>query len=111
MQKQQRDEVFSSISAEETTIYRGLIREVRAQRKASSTGQFTAREVLGPRMDGLPSGVQDALNAVIARDEMGPMPGEQPPDFELKLMGSEERVRLSSFKGSRPVGLIFGSYT
>ncbi|MED5569244.1 MAG: hypothetical protein VYE19_06220, partial [Chloroflexota bacterium] len=93
MQKQQRDEVFSSISAEETTIYRDLIREVRAQRKASSTGQFTAREVLGPRMDGLPSGVQDALNAVIARDEMGPMPGEQPPDFELKLMGSEERVR------------------
>ena len=56
MQKQQRDEVFSSISAEETTIYRDLIREVRAQRKASSTGQFTAREVLGPRMDGLPSG-------------------------------------------------------
>ncbi len=39
------------------------------------------------------------------------MPGEQPPDFELKLMGSEERVQLSSFKGSRPVGLIFGSYT
>ena len=75
MQKQQRDEVFSSISAEETTIYRGLIREVRAQRKASSTGQFIAREVLEPRMDGLPSRVQDALNAVIARDEMGPMPG------------------------------------
>ena len=47
MQKQQRDEVFSSISAEETTIYRDLIREVRAQRKASSTGQFTARDVLG----------------------------------------------------------------
>ena len=62
-------------------------------------------------MDGLPSGVQDALNAVIAREEMRLMPGEQPPDFELKLMGSEEWVRLSSFKGSRPVGLIFGSYT
>jgi hypothetical protein len=55
--------------------------------------------------------VQDALNAVIARDEMGPMPGEVPQDFELKRMGSEEWVRLSSFKGSRPVGLIFGSYT
>ena len=111
MQKQQRDEVFSRASAEETNIYRDLIREGRTQRKASSTGQFTAREVLGPRTDGLSPAVQDALNAVIARDEMGPMPGEVPLDFELKLMGSEERVRLSSFKGSRPVGLIFGSYT
>ena len=45
------------------------------------------------------------------RDEMGPMAGEQPPDFELKLMGTEERVRLSSFKGNRAVGLLFGSYT
>ena len=71
MQKQQRDEVFISISAEETTIYYDLIREVRAQRKASSIGQFTPREVLGPRMAGLPSGVQDALNAVIARDGDG----------------------------------------
>ena len=111
MQKQQRDEVFSSISAEETAIYRDLIREVWAQRKASSTGQFTAREMLGPRMECLQSGVRDALNAVIARDEMGPMPGEETPGFELKLIGSLERLRLSSFKGSRPVGLIFGSYT
>lgn len=111
MQKQQRDEVFSSISADETTIYRDLIREIRAQCKASFTGQFTPREVLEPRMCDLPPGVQDALNAVIARDEMRPMPGEQPPDFGLKLIGSEDRVRLSSFKGSRPVGLVFGSYT
>lgn len=111
MQKQQRDRVFSSITAEETTIYRDLIREVRAERKASSSGQFTAREVLEPRKGGLSSGVQEALNAVIARDEMGPMPGEQPPDFNLKLMGTEERIRLSSFKGNRAVGLIFGSYT
>ncbi len=111
MQKQQRDLVFSSLTEEENAIYRGLIREVRAERKASSSSQFTAREVLEPRKGGLSSGVQDALDAVIARDGMGPMPGEQPPDFELKLMGSEERVRLSSFKGNRAVGLIFGSYT
>ncbi len=111
MEKRQRDEIFSSISAEETTIYRDLIREVRLERKASSSGQFTAREVLEPRKAGLSCGVQSALDAVIARDEMGPMPGEFPPDFELKLRGSEERVRLSSFKGHRPVGLIFGSYT
>ncbi len=111
MQKQQRDRVFSSLTEEENTIYRNLIREVRSERKASSSSQFTAREVLEPRKSGLSAGVQEALDALIARDEMGPMPGEQPPDFDLKLMGTEERVRLSSFKGNRAVGLIFGSYT
>ena len=111
MQKYQRDRVFSSLTEEENAIYRNLIREVRSERKSSSSSQFTAREVLEPRKGGLSAGVQKALDAVIARDEMGPMAGEQPPDFELKLMGTEERVRLSSFKGNRAVGLIFGSYT
>ena len=111
MQKQQRDRVFSSLTEDENTIYRNLIREVRSERKSSSSSQFTAREVLEPRKGGLSAGVQEALDAVIARDEMGPMAGEQPPDFDLKLMGTEERVRLSSFKGNRAVGLIFGSYT
>ena len=45
------------------------------------------------------------------RDEIGPKVGEQPPDFFLKSLGSEERVRLSSFRGKRPVALAFGSYT
>ncbi len=111
MQKQQRDRVFSSLTEEENTIYRNLIREVRSERKSSSASQCTAREVLEPRKGGLSAGVQEALDAVIARDGMGPMAGEQPPDFDLKLMGTEERVRLSSFKGNRAVGLIFGSYT
>jgi peroxiredoxin len=48
---------------------------------------------------------------VVARDEMGPHVGTVPPDFNLKRMGSEERVRLSSFKGQKAVALIFGSYT
>jgi hypothetical protein len=34
-----------------------------------------------------------------------------PPDFTLKRLGSDERVRLSSFQGKRPVALVFGSYT
>ncbi len=111
MQKQQRDSILSSLSENETEIYRGLIRQVRSERKASSSGQFSAREVLEPRTGGLSSNVVSALDAVIARDEMGPAVGEEPPDFNLRLKGSEERVRLSSFRGDRPVALIFGSYT
>ena len=50
------------------------------------------------------------MEGVVQRDEMGPHAGDVPPNFNLKLMGSENRVRLSSFKGQKPVTLIFGSY-
>lgn len=111
MQKELRDRILISLNQEETDIYRNLIREVRSERKASASGQFTAREVLEPRMDGLSGNVLAALDAVISRDEMGPMAGEEPLDFNLKLKGSGQRVRLSSFRGKRPVALVFGSYT
>ncbi|GEM_PF-1878793 len=38
-------------------------------------------------------------------------PGDPAPDFALKKLGSQERIRLSSFKGKKPVALVFGSYT
>ena len=47
----------------------------------------------------------------MVRDEMGPQLGEYPPDFSLKRLDSDTRVRLSSFRGARPVALVFGSYT
>ena len=111
MQKEQRDSILGRLGPEERTQYRGLIQQVRSERKSSSSHQFTAREVLEPRKDGLSDSLQSALDAIIARDEMGPAVGETPPDFFLKRMGSDERVRLSSFSGKRPVALIFGSYT
>ncbi len=37
--------------------------------------------------------------------------GEPAPDFNLKRTRSTQTVRLSKFKNSRPVALIFGSYT
>ncbi|NOX56625.1 MAG: redoxin domain-containing protein [Planctomycetes bacterium] len=37
--------------------------------------------------------------------------GEKAPDFELKTVDGKKTVRLSSFRGKRPVLLIFGSYT
>ena len=65
-------------------------------------------DAVGADLKGL---LRQAMKAVVVKDEMGPNVGEVPPDFNLKLVGSEERVRLSSFKGQRPVALIFGSYT
>ncbi len=46
---------------------------------------------------------------LLGRDAVGE--GELAPDFALEPARGEGVVRLSSFRGSRPVALIFGSYT
>ena len=38
-------------------------------------------------------------------------PGDPAPDFVLPLRDNSGEVRLSDFRGERPVVLIFGSYT
>jgi hypothetical protein len=38
-------------------------------------------------------------------------PGDMAPDFRLATLDRKEMVQLSSFRGSRPVVLVFGSYT
>jgi hypothetical protein len=38
-------------------------------------------------------------------------PGDPAPDFRLPMLDHSGYVQLSSFKGSRPVVLVFGSYT
>ena len=37
--------------------------------------------------------------------------GDPAPDFELSIVDKSAKVRLSSYRGSKPVVLIFGSYT
>jgi hypothetical protein len=38
-------------------------------------------------------------------------PGDPAPDFNLETLDHKSRVELSSFRGVKPVVLIFGSYT
>ena len=45
------------------------------------------------------------------RETLAPEIGSDAPDFNLPLLGSAKHVQLSSFRGQKPVGLIFGSYT
>ena len=41
-----------------------------------------------------------------------PKVGDAAPDFDLPMLGMKDKtVKLSSFRGDRPVALIFGSYT
>jgi peroxiredoxin len=37
--------------------------------------------------------------------------GDPAPDFHLRTLDKTGEVSLSSFRGSKPVVLIFGSYT
>src|SRR3954471_7927068 len=41
----------------------------------------------------------------------GLRPGDRAPDFTLPLLNHSDLVKLSFFRGVRPVVLIFGSYT
>jgi hypothetical protein len=46
-----------------------------------------------------------------SNDPRSPKVGEMAPDFALQDPSGEEQVRLSDFRGKRPVALVFGSYT
>ena len=111
MLKADRDQIMENLSDDDRKQFRQFIDDYRAKRKAASGGQMPAWEMLDAVGGDLTGILRQAMEAVVLRDEMGPHVGDVPPDFNLKRMGSEERVRLSSFKGERPVALIFGSYT
>jgi len=42
---------------------------------------------------------------------LAPKTGDEAPDFELRDANGENPVRLSDFRGKKPVALIFGSFT
>lgn len=53
----------------------------------------------------------DGYALIKARTGNHPDVGEAAPDFELERHDGTGRVRLSSYRGDRPVVLIFGSLT
>ena len=44
-------------------------------------------------------------------DALAPKVGDTGPDFELRDVNGHNPIRLSDFRGKKPVALIFGSYT
>ena len=44
-------------------------------------------------------------------DAHAPKAGDPAPDFELSDVDGEHSVRLSDFRGKKPVVLVFGSFT
>jgi hypothetical protein len=110
MHKAERDHVMTRLSQADRDAFRHLLQDVRTRTTDSRPGD-TVRQMLTAQGHTLSPALRTALEAVAARDAMGPQVGTSPPDFCLKRLGTEERVRLSSFRGQRPVALVFGSYT
>ena len=44
-------------------------------------------------------------------DPHAPKVGDIAPDFELRDSTGENPVRLSEYRGNKPVALVFGSFT
>ena len=51
------------------------------------------------------------LDWQLDHDRRSPKVGELAPDFELSDSEGANPIRLSTFRGERPVALVFGSYT
>ncbi len=45
------------------------------------------------------------------RDDGAPKAGDQAPTFKLRSLDGKHEFDLASFKGKKPVVLLFGSYT
>ena len=110
MNKTERDQILSSMKGNERQDLRRIMQEIQVESRESG-GARSRQEVLESRRNGYSEELLKRMDAIIRRDQMGPNEGETPPDLHLKRMGSEERVRLSNFRGKRPVALVFSSYT
>ncbi len=80
-------------------------------REANPDIEVSIRQIIESGKVEVSPQIRTAMAAVMERDDMGPKVGEPAPDFHLKRLESEERIRLSSFRGKQPVAMVFGSYT
>jgi hypothetical protein len=92
-----------------------------ARALAISAATVAALFMTWEREDNLALGVDLLVSATQSRNEelgwqletdpAAPKVGDLAPDFELQDPEGQVRVRLSDFRGKRPVALVFGSYT
>ena len=78
-------------------------------RKNLSETDFTRMMAFTAAME--PERRTTLMQFLAERETLAPAIGADAPDFSLPLLGSGEKVELSSFRGQKPVALIFGSFT
>ena len=105
-----RDAILSAINKEGQPGFRRIVQAIKAE--ATETGGSQSKnDLVDEYKNDCSEELRTRMEGVMKRDAMGPHEGTIAPTFELKRMGSDERVDLSSFKGDRPVALTFSSYT
>ena len=62
-------------------------------------------------MNGTIKNRHDATSWQKEHDDRAPKVGDLAPDFELCDSDGQNLVRLSDFRGQKPVALVFGSFT
>ena len=91
--------------------FKRVVRELREEAKSQRGRQISAREFVDIQSGKLPQEFLEGAERWMAKDEAGPAVGTVAPDFFLKRLDLEDKVRLSDYRGKRPVALIMGSYT
>jgi hypothetical protein len=91
------------------------------RRMAIAFAMFSALFMLWEREDNLVLAADLLVNSMEWRNEelawqyemdvQSPKVGDLAPDFELQDPDGNLAIRLSDFRGKRPVALVFGSYT
>lgn len=110
MSTSRRDTILSAMNKDGQPDFRGIMRGIKAE-AAESGGAKSKQDLVEEYKNDCSEELRTRMEGVMRRDQMGPHEGTAPADFDLKRMDSEDRVQLSSFKGKRPVALVFGSYT
>ena len=78
-------------------------------RKHLSETDFTRMMTFIGAME--PARRSSMMQFLAERETLAPAVGSEAPDFKLPRLAGGEPIVLSSFRGRKPVALIFGSYT
>jgi hypothetical protein len=96
-------------------MFRAVARGSAVDDPWSMPGMLFTMLRLGRRMapTDSPLGLPDINASPVYRDLSTPKlaQGDDAVDFELPLLDGGGTIRLSTFKGVKPVALVFGSYT
>lgn len=55
--------------------------------------------------------IRKMIREHMSRPDLAPALGSVAPNFTLKTLDGKREVELASFRGKKPVVLVFGSYT
>ena len=110
MTTSRRDSILSAINKEGKPDVRGIMRAIKAE-ATETVGAKSKNDLVEEYKNDCSEELRTRMEGVMKRGAMDPHEGTIAPTVELKRMGSDERVDLSSSKDDRPVALTFSSYT